>query len=224
MGNSRPSYHLISAAAGGVACEHFLAKSKQVWRFALVILLIANNVASIPYGIPVLEIENMKKFAAYMKDNWALKGPLVWEDGKTYVLPQDYADMHGWEEMVAKVAMLYHGLSPSEKAQCGIWGGSYAHAGAINYYAKKYQLPEAHSFVGSYLLWVPDTLVFDRQILVDDTWLTESSFFNNMVFTDSIENPYAREKGYIYFRSEPKGDIISAGAKLVHDRKADMLH
>ena len=100
-----------------------------------------------------------------------------------------------------------------------LYGGSYSHAAPINYYRKKYNLPEVYSFVGSFMMWAPDSVDFDRQIMIDDVLHTESSYFENMQLVDKIENPNAREKGYIYYRTNPKIDVKQAWTKLVAERK-----
>ena len=127
--------------------------------------------------------------------------------------------MHGWEEMAAKVSQLYHSLSPAEQKSCLLYGGSYSHASTINYYRKKYDLPEVYSFVGSHLIWAPDSVDFDRQIMIDDVFHTESKYFENMQLVDSIQNPYAREPGYIYYRTNPKVDVKRGWTELVIAKK-----
>ena len=42
-----------------------------------------------------------------MAENFGFESRLRWEDGKYYALPQDYADMNGWEELTQKVAKIY---------------------------------------------------------------------------------------------------------------------
>mgnify|MGYP000681086498 CR=1 FL=1 len=65
---------------------------------------------------------------------------LRWEDGKYYELPQDISDMHGWEELVQKVSKIYHDLPIQKQQTCMIYGGSYGHAGAINYFKEKHMV------------------------------------------------------------------------------------
>lgn len=101
-----------------------------------------------------------------------------------------------------------------------IYGGGYAHAGAINYFRKKYDLPEACSFNSSYLMWVPAEKAFDNQIMIDDVLHdSKSGWFQEMTLRDSIENPFAREKGYIYYRQHPKIDLEIGWSKLVLEKK-----
>ena len=128
--------------------------------------------------------------------------------------------MHGWEEMAQRAAAVYHGLSPADQARCNIWGGSYSHASTLTFFRKRYALPEVHSFVGSHVLWVPDEADFDMQIMVDDVYNMTSQYFNSVELVDSIRNPYAREKGYIYLRSEPLVDVSETWHQLVTENQA----
>ncbi|MEM9931681.1 MAG: glycosyltransferase family 39 protein, partial [Bacteroidota bacterium] len=111
----------------------------------LIILPLAVNFLVMPFALTVLPIETMKQYGVYVRDNYGLEPPLRWEDGTIRDLSQDYADMHGWEEMVAAVADFYHSLPPEAQAKCMIEGGHYGEAGALNFFRKKYHLPEAVS-------------------------------------------------------------------------------
>lgn len=110
-------------------------------------------------------------------------------------------------------------LPAQERAICLIWGGGYHHAGALNYYSKKYGLPEVMSLNSSYRIWVPDTLHFDRMILADDVYSTESSWFRESTLVDSIEHSLARDPGYIYYRHNPRIDVEQAWWKAVAEAK-----
>jgi hypothetical protein len=143
-----------------------------------------------------------------------------WEDGRIYPIPQDYADMVGWEEPVATVAKHYHALPPEKQKTCFIYGGSYANVGPLNYYHKKYNLPEAHSLQASYVFWMPDTLDFDNMFLVDDSWQDTTNLFYNQEFIDSTRNPFARDPGYVYYRSDPRPEKDSLVIEIVRTAKA----
>ena len=51
------------------------------------------------------------------------------EDGVVRNLRQDYADMHGWEEIPRKAAKLYHNLTPEQQRTCLLYAGHYGQAG-----------------------------------------------------------------------------------------------
>ena len=126
-------------------------------------------------------------------------GVLNWEDGKSHPLPQDFADMLGWEEMASKSAKAFHSLNDLEKKNTLVYCDNYGEAGALNYYGKKYRLPETYSDNASFLYWMPDSLHFDNIVLVtDDVHEMEHDFLKNfkeVVLFDSITTPYARERG-----------------------------
>lgn len=223
-GLSGKSYYTIGAFTilfpfGGIALEKWVTQKTARW--ALVIILPLLILSSLPYVLPILKINQMKKYCAYMADNFGFDGQLRWEDGKYYDLPQDYADMHGWEELSQKVAKVYHSLTPEQKEKCIIYGGSYGHTCSLNYYRKKYNLPEVYSFSSSCLMWLPEDLEFENQIMIDEAMQTESTWFNDIVLKDSIENPFARDPGYIFYRENPKGDLSKRWKEIVVGAKEE---
>ncbi len=207
-------------AAGGVALEHWLEKKSAHLKYLLIVLLIIATIPILPYGLPVLKMDKMKQYCAFMKDHFNMVRPLIWEDGKEYPLPQDFADMHGWEELARRVSRFYHSLPPEEQKSCMIHGGGYSHASSLLYYKKKYNLPDVFSFNGSFIMWAPDSIDFDRQILVDDVFNTESSWFENMVLVDQIQNLNARDPGYIYYRTDPKIDVKQQWIDEIEETKS----
>jgi hypothetical protein len=65
--------------------------------------------------------------------------------------------MFGWEKRVKTVADVFNRLSPEEQEKTVIWASGYGNAGAIDYFGKKYGLPNAVSLTLSYWLWgVPE--------------------------------------------------------------------
>jgi hypothetical protein len=203
-------------AAGGVALGHFFEAKNRIWSWLLLAWLLLTNLLAIPLGLPVLPIEQLEKYC----DRLAGYGlEQRWENGRIYPVPQDYADMFGWEETAATVAEKYHSLSPDQQATCLIYGGSYVHAGLLNYYRKKYELPEAISLNSSYVLWIPDSLHFDNMILVDDTWQDSSTYFLHHEFVDSVQHRYARDPGYVFYRYGPRAKMDSLIAARIREAK-----
>jgi hypothetical protein len=71
------------------------------------------------------------------------------------VLPQHFADMHGWEELTATVARVWRSLPPAERERCAIFGQNYGEAGAIDLFGDRWGLPDALSAHNNYYLWGP---------------------------------------------------------------------
>jgi len=68
-------------------------------------------------------------------------------------LPQGYADMFGWEEMVAKIAAVYDTLTPEEKRHCVLFARNYGEAAAIDFFGPPLGLPRATCPHNSYWYW-----------------------------------------------------------------------
>ena len=205
----------VLVAAGGVAIEQWL-NERTILKSALLGFVVVMNLLILPMGLPVLNVEQMVEYCKVL-DRIGIEQR--WEDGEKYPIPQDYADMRAWEEPVATVARHYHALPKEKQETCLIYGGSYAHAGPLNYYRKKYNLPVAQSLQATYVLWVPDTLKFDNMFLVDDTWQDSTALFYNQVLIDSTRDVYARDPGYVYYRSDPRPGMDSMVVEIVRGAK-----
>ncbi len=145
-----PAYPFL-LAGGGVAIEAFLERRKWNWlRPASLAVLFTGGAVTAPYVLPILPIETYMKYESFI----GLKAPKE-ENGKAGKLPQHYADMFGWENMVATVAKVYNSLSPEEKEKCVIGASNYGEAGAIDFFGKKYGLPRAISSHNNYWIWGP---------------------------------------------------------------------
>lgn len=145
-----PAYAVLFA---GGACGIELLACGVAFRwlkpvtFALVAL---GAVVFAPYAIPVLAVETFVKY----QELTGIK-PSQEERSSVGVLPQYYADMFGWPEMVDTVARVYAGLSKEDQAQCMIYVRNYGEAAAIDFFGKKLGLPAATCTHNSYWFWRP---------------------------------------------------------------------
>lgn len=194
------SYYALGAypvllAFGAYAIERFTSVKFKVLRYIMVVYAAALSFIFISVGLPVFAPE---KLAAFY-ENWNIKntGSLKWEDLENHSLPQDFADMLGWQEMTQKVATAYHLLTPQEQQQTLIFCNNYGMAGAINFYGKSYHLPEAYSDNASFLYWLPVGKKIENLILVtrsaDELVRPYIRYFKTAVFTDSTTNKFAVE-------------------------------
>ncbi len=203
-------------ALSGVAWEHWFGQ-KSLLLIPIITLL---NLPAIPLALPILPIEKMEAYSLYIRDDVGLASFFRWEDGIVRNLRQDYADMHGWEEIPRKAAKLYHSLTPEQQRTCLLYAGHYGQAGVMNFYREKYNLPETYSFNASFVAWVPDNLEITCQIDIDDNRQGESESFFSTVLVDSIENKYARDPGYIYFKTKPRTNLTPLWKNLVKTQRA----
>jgi hypothetical protein len=145
-----PAYTWL-LAAGGVAIARFIVWTRRAWlRPLLVCLLVLPGLAIVPLGLPVLPV------AAYIEwaDTLGIGIPAA-ERHEVGALPQFYADMHGWPEIVATVHEVYAALPPAERARTGIFVFNYGVAGAIDLLGRQYDLPRAHCGHNNYWHWGP---------------------------------------------------------------------
>jgi lipoprotein signal peptidase len=207
---------------GSLAIEQWATRSRFILRYVYSTLTILSGIYFIFIGLPVMAPEKLVAF--YEKTHAKGKGILRWEDQRDHPLPQDFADMLGWEEMAQKTSNAYHSLDSLQQANTIIFCDNYGMAGAINYYRKKYGLPEAYSDNASFLYWIPDTLHFQNIVLIEnDPDEMQHDFvkhFSKAVITDSITNPYAREKGTAIMLLTGASDIFRKefNDKLTADR------
>jgi hypothetical protein len=145
-----PAYPML-LGSGALAIETFIHERQWNWlKPATISILVVGGIITAPFAMPVLPVETYIKYQDFL----GVEPPKT-EKHKFGKLPQGYADMFGWENMVATVAKVYNSLPPEERAKCAIFAGNYGEAGAIDFFGKKYGLPKAISGHNNYWLWGP---------------------------------------------------------------------
>ena len=155
-----PIYPLMFAAGAVVIAREALTASG--WRWAAVTVLLVTGVAAAPFTLPVLPIT---RYVAY-----ATRLGIMPDSGERMpvgVLPQHYADMFGWDDIVSTVARVYRDLPPPEQAHAGVFALNYGDAGAIDLLGPRYGLPvPAMSRHNNYFYWGPDQARMDVLIVI----------------------------------------------------------
>ncbi|MDQ2885330.1 MAG: glycosyltransferase family 39 protein [Chloroflexota bacterium] len=77
------------------------------------------------------------------------------ESGDIDGLPQALADRFGWEEQVALIAQVYHGLPMDEQRVACIFTSNYGEAGALVQFGGRYHLPPPISGHNAFYIWGP---------------------------------------------------------------------
>jgi hypothetical protein len=143
-----PAYAWLFAA-GGVALESWLARPRLAWmRPAFAGLLLVTGAAIAPLALPTLPVESYIRYARALGES-----PGTEERKELGALPQFYADMHGWEEIVDAVALAHARLSPAEQQAARVFAGDYGVAGAVDLLGRRRGLPPAISGHNNYWLW-----------------------------------------------------------------------
>jgi len=180
--------------SGAVFIERSL--SRGFWRAAIVAFLLLFAWMMLPMGIPCKSPEQLVSYfdkVARITHDDAIRR---YENNEYRQLPQDYADMLGWEELTVLTNSAWQTVE--HKDQCIIFGDNYGEAGAITILGKKYNLPEAISFNDNFRYWVPRT--FDKEIIEliyinHELGKDVRLLFQDIVEVGHISNPLAREYG-----------------------------
>lgn len=204
---------------GAVAFERYTAVKRRWLRFACIIFIFIIGISFIPIALPILPPRQLADL--YVKLHTEKTGTLKWEDLQNHPLPQDFADMLSWKEMTQKVAKAYSTLTPEEKKHTLLFCDNYGQAGAVSFYASRYNLPQVYSDNASFLYWLPDTMHIDNLLLVtDDENEMQHPFiknFSSAVLEDSITNAFAREHGSLIILMK---DANADFNKMFHDKIA----
>jgi hypothetical protein len=206
------SYYLAGVlplwiAAGGVFWENRIKRT--LTRIVLPASIILITLPIIPMGLPVFRAEKLADYFAFAKDRFGFDMPLRWETGKIHSLPQDYADMLGWDELAKITAIAYQ--QDQDKDHTMIYAENYGEAGAIMVLGKKYNLPEPVCFSESFFYWFPRDPEYEIKnlIYINDTIGADvSNLFTECHEIGNIQNPLAREFGTeVWLCTNPRSSI-----------------
>jgi 4-amino-4-deoxy-L-arabinose transferase-like glycosyltransferase len=142
--------HPLLMAAGSVALARTSERKGRAWTVpAMAAWLMVGGALLLPMGAPILPREALARYAARL----GVSRAVATNYGTVLPLPQDFADMIGWEELAATVAAAYRSLPDAERAHTVIVGGNYGRAGALAIYARRYELPYPVSRSGDFYNW-----------------------------------------------------------------------
>jgi hypothetical protein len=181
-------------AAGGAFWEKKLKRNFA--KILLPALMLLITIPILPMGIPIYKAERLAEYFARVKDKYGFDAVLRCETGRIHSLPQDYADMLGWDELATITAKAYDHV-PDKKSTI-IYAENYGQAGAIMVIGKKYNLPEPVCFSESFFYWFPrnpEHEITNFIYINDELGEDVSQLFADCRLIGKIENPLAREFG-----------------------------
>ncbi|MFN8239770.1 MAG: glycosyltransferase family 39 protein [Bacteroidales bacterium] len=181
-------------SAGAVGWSMLLKKRWSKILFPSLIVLFTLPV--VPMGLPVLGKEALKEYFHRLDTRYHIDVGRRFEDGSIHSLPQDYADMIGWEELTLAANKAWQMVIDKEAAF--IYAENYGQAGAITVIGKKYGLPQAVCFSESFLYWMPRD--FEKEItsmvyINDEPGSDVKALFKKITLVGGITDPDARELG-----------------------------
>jgi hypothetical protein len=188
-------------AAGGAAFDTWLRS--RITRILLPFFLVLITIPAVPIGLPVWDKEGLKTYFKVLDEKYGIDLGRRFEDGTIHSLPQDYADMIGWEELTALADSAYNMIG--DKQSSFIYCENYGQAGAITVIGKKYGLPEAVSFNESFRYWFPREFPVEMKSFVyinDEPGEDVKKLFSKITLIGRISDPDAREYGTGVFLCE----------------------
>lgn len=169
-------------AAGRTDAGDGVTQARRRLVLALLWLLVAGwGALTLPLGLPFLPPDPMSRYVA------ALGVGATSNTGERLALPQDYADMLGWQDLAAATESAWRALPAEDRARTVILATNYGRAGAIDWFGAD-DLPPALAPVGSYWFWGPGDLPGDIAVIVgmeaaelEDVWFGHAVEFTRVL-------------------------------------------
>ncbi|HEV2386347.1 MAG TPA: glycosyltransferase family 39 protein [Candidatus Acidoferrales bacterium] len=208
-----PIYPLL-LSAGAVAWERWMAKRNWgALRVALPALVAIGGLVSLPYGVPVLPVEDFVRYQRLLP----MAESVQVERDATSALPQLYADMFGWQNLTETVARVYDRIPSGQRSGCAVLAWNYGEAAAIDYYGPAKGLPRAISGHNNYYLWGPGPYTGGCVIAVGVPLALLDQLFGQVGIAARVENRYSmpvENNLAIYICREPRAPLARMWPKL----------
>ena len=188
-GTSRVSYLAVAYptlfALGGAFHERWTA-SRRAWRGIVLAAVGLLGLPFVPLALPILPVETFIRYQAALGVQ-----PSTEERKRVGPLPQHYADMFGWKELVAEVAGACRLLTPDEQRRAVVFGQNYGEAGAVEVLGRKLGLPLAISGHNNYALWGPGDWDGSVIIIIGGDADDNAEWFESLEQVGVWDHPYA---------------------------------
>jgi len=161
---------------------------------------------TLPFGVPLLPVNAFLKYSDMLPYAHEVKT----ERDSTARLPQNYADMFGWDTLATTVAHVYYALPEAERGSCAILAGNYGEAGAIDYYGPALGLPKAVGGHNSYFYWGPRKYSGECVILFGEGSEEDKNYFSDVQQVATVSNPLgmpSEQNVAIYLCRKPKAPL-----------------
>lgn len=149
-------------------------------------LVVLYGLMALPFGLPVLPPGDMARYATALGQ----KGAVTTNRGEVLALPQDYADMLGWEERVKAVARVYHDLPPDKQARAVLLAANYGEAGALEFYGPRYGLTGGVILRNSGVLFSPGAKPGEVAVALGLSPEFLSRFFRSVELVTRYDHPF----------------------------------
>jgi hypothetical protein len=141
-----PIYPVLFAA-GGAFAQTLLARFDFA-RLAYTVLLCASGIVIAPEAYPLLPLQAFIKYERVL-DMRSVK----MEKHPQGVVPQHFADMLGWDTLIAALTSAYNALPATDRRDAVILTRDYGQASAVDFLGRSHGLPLAISGHNNYYLY-----------------------------------------------------------------------
>ena len=131
---------------------------------------------SAPTALPILPTDWLVRYAASLG-----KKPSTEEKKDVGRLDQFFADMNGWDAIVASVDQAWRQLPPDERARAVFYGANYGEAGAVDVLGRARGLPPAVSSHNNYFFWGPPDEGVDDIVIMSQNPTRWAALFDHVV-------------------------------------------
>jgi 4-amino-4-deoxy-L-arabinose transferase-like glycosyltransferase len=183
------NFYPMLIAAGGVAIE-FWTKKNNIKNFRPLIIFfgIVFGIVLVPYVMPILPVNTFIRYNSFIAPLLHLKITKT-ENTQEGLLPQDFADMHGWPELAKVVRSVVDSLPPEDRNHVVIAAQNYGEAAAIEFFWGSSELPPVISSHNQYYLWGPGQGSADLLIDVNGYCGKSIGLYRSAVLAATFHNP-----------------------------------
>ncbi len=208
-----PAYTWL-LALGAVSWESW---GRRYPRLALVGAgsVLALSIAVAPLSMPLLSVDRYVAYAESLGE-----APSTEERKSLGVLPQNFADRFGWEELAIGVEQAIESLPKSERAGIAVFSPNYGNAGAIEYFARRRgQSIESLSGHNNYWLWGPGNGTHNVLLVVGSSRERLEQRFADVRLASTVRcdlcMPYESERN-IWIARGPRSSLENLWSELKH--------
>jgi len=143
-----PAYPVLFAA-GAATLDGWLTARRHAYA-VLALALFVPGAVTVPFAIPILSVA---KFEAYSRALHVT--PKLADNADRPPLPEHFADMFGWPELVRTTSTVTASLSALDRDEAVVLANGTARAAAMDVFGDAVALPPVISGQGTYWLWGP---------------------------------------------------------------------
>jgi hypothetical protein len=176
--------YALPYAAGAILVEDAARRRRWVAWLAGGLLVLGGAITA-PYAMPILPVSALPVYLRLLGIREVRPETRAMGD-----VPQIFADMLAWDQLVAEVTRVYNRLPPVDRTRAVIWGSYYGPAGAVDYFGPRYGLPKAISGHQNYYLWGPGDASGEVVIAVDFQATDLEPWFEHVELAGQVDCEY----------------------------------